>query len=109
MGSIALPALLRAGDTGQAQFSTGSVQKAQYPTSESQHSQNSYHAYPVSNVSVILVSILLHYDQFILSNSCLNHPASTFYFALSANQINVVFFDKTAMQSRNFLQCLVLA
>ena len=29
-GSVALPAVLRAGDSGQAQFSTGSLQKAQY-------------------------------------------------------------------------------
>ena len=31
MGSVALPAILRAGDTGnQGQYSTGSMQKAQY-------------------------------------------------------------------------------
>lgn len=53
-GSIALPALLRTGDTGQAQFSTGSVQKAKYPTSESSHLHNSYYAYPMSNVSVVV-------------------------------------------------------
>ena len=30
VGSVALPAVLRAGDTGQAQYSTGSMGKAQY-------------------------------------------------------------------------------
>jgi len=36
MGSVALPAVLRAGETGSAQFSVGSVQPAKFSTTSHQ-------------------------------------------------------------------------
>ena len=50
-GSVALPAVLRAGDSGQAQFSTGAVQKAQH----SQVSMQSHVGHMQSTVSAIII------------------------------------------------------
>ena len=49
MGSVALPAVLRAGDaSGQAQFSTGSLQKAQHSQLTNQQANSSYASPSVS-------------------------------------------------------------
>lgn len=55
MGSVALPAVLRAGDaSGQAQYSAGSLQKAQHSQLTNQQANNSYASPSVSFVCMPL-------------------------------------------------------
>ena len=57
VGSVALPAVLRAGDTGQAQYSTGSMRKAQYSKVSMQ--AHSGHVPPVVSVSHVFPAACL--------------------------------------------------
>jgi len=50
-GSVALPAVLRAGETGPAQFSVGNVQPAKFSTT----SHQAHKGHMVSTVSVLIV------------------------------------------------------
>ena len=62
IGSVALPAILRAGDTGPGQFSTGSMQQAQF--SEVSQQAHSGHVPPsVSDVLPACAPQCLH-DQY---------------------------------------------
>jgi hypothetical protein len=64
MGSVALPAVLRAGDaSGQAQYLAGSLQKAQHSQLTNQQANSSYASPSVSFVCMIMFNI-----------SCYWHP-----------------------------------
>ena len=61
MGSVALPAVLRAGGDGQ-QFTTGSMQKAQFSHMQSQAFSGHAPPYPVSSIPTHAFMYSLHFE-----------------------------------------------